>query len=61
VGDGFGYTVTFYSGFSLVAGGLTAVLVIEKLGREFMIVWGFLGQIVLMWVLSISFYWEIIP
>jgi hypothetical protein len=44
-----------------VAGGLTAVLVIEKLGRESMIVWGFLGQIVLMWVLSISFYWEIIP
>lgn len=39
--DGFGYQLTFYSGFAVVFGGLMAVLLIEKMGRQTMIVWGF--------------------
>jgi len=59
--DGFGFTYTFYSGFACVAGGLFAVIFVEKIGRKNIIIAGFLGEIIMMWILAIAFYFEIIP
>jgi len=36
------------------------VLFIEKLGRQFILVWGFLAIISLMWLMSMAIYYKLV-
>ena len=60
VDDKFGYTLTFYSAFPVIASGLCAVLFIEKLGRKTIIEITFFMQFACMWALALAFYFNFI-
>lgn len=57
-GKGFGYTVTFYSGILAFVGGISAVLFVERMGRSTLIIISFMTQIFCLWLMSLSFYFE---
>ena len=59
--NGFGYKLTFYAGFATFGGCLFAVLFIEKFGRKAIIQIGFMGQVIIMYLMSIAFYYQCIP
>jgi hypothetical protein len=61
VDDKFGYMLTFYSGFAVIASGLCAVLFIEQLGRKTIIEITFFMQFACMWGIAFAFYFNIIP
>ena len=56
--DGFGYKLTFYSGFCCFAGGLLTVLVVNKIGRVPIIVGTHFGQCICMALMALSFYYD---
>jgi len=55
-GEGFGYELTFYEGIVVVIAGLCVFAFIEKLGRQWIIVWGYMGMVAMMWCMSLGFY-----
>ena len=55
---GFGYELTFYSGFAALAGGISILFVINHFGRRPIIVWSFFGQFVCMFLLALSFHFK---
>ena len=56
--DGFGYELTFYSGFAALAGGISIIFCINHVGRVPIIVWSHFGHFVCMYLLALSFYFE---
>lgn len=53
---GFGYEVTFYSGFASLAGGIVMMLCVNRVGRATVIVWTSFGFFICMYLLAVAFY-----
>lgn len=56
--DGFGYEVTFYSGFAAQVGGILMILCVNRIGRRPIIIWSQFGHFICMYLLAIAFYYD---
>lgn len=56
--DGFGYELTFYSGFAALAGGIAIIFCINRMGRATIIVWTHFGHFICMYLLALGFYYK---
>ena len=58
--DGFGYKLTFYSGFFCIAGSVCCVFMIERVNRLTILCGSQLVIIICMWLLAFSFYFNFV-
>ena len=56
--DGFGYKLTFYSGFFVVAGNLCTLLIVERVNRVTLLCCAQLVITICMWLLAFCFYFN---
>ncbi len=56
--EGFGFEVTFYSGFASLLGSTAILFFANRLGRRTIIVWSQFGFFMCMFLLSITVYFQ---
>lgn len=60
VHPGFGFEITFYSGFCCIGGALFALFAVERFNRVTLLCSSQLGIVICMWLLSFAFYFDLV-